>query len=278
MRSRLYRKFAALTVPFLASGCVQATRHSNTMLFGTNTQFGIRMGTTPTSVPEVNIGYSRQEAVVLPLVANVDDDGQTQKPCDLTTPVEVVGGSGFAVHPCSLVAIKGEAQDSYSVLASFGAKFDGEAKADGSKAKGGLAQYFATGMAAQLLAFNGGASVVAVGDAAAEAAKKDAPDAGTVKALFGGESAFTKGVGMRKAYIEFRDKLLAKIALTDPAQLSAKMKTFENAAGAASVGVSDDCTTVEACREAIRDGDPYRSIYDARKAAFDAAFAAWTIP
>jgi hypothetical protein len=248
------------------------------MLFGTNTQFGIRAGTTPTSVPEVNIGYSRQEAVVLPLVANVDDNGHTQKPCDLTTPVEVVGGSGFAVHPCSLVAIKGAAQDSYSVLASFGAKFDGEAKADGSKAKGGLAQYFATGMAAQLLAFSGGASVVAVGEAAAESAKKDAPEPATVKALFGGESAFTKGVAMRNAYTDFRDKLLAKVTLTDPQQLSATIKTFESAAGATSVGVADDCTTIESCRKAIVDDDPYRSIYDAKKAAFDAAFAAWTIP
>lgn len=283
MRGGLHGRFAALRVAALAGialagGCVQSTRHSNTMLFGTTTQFGIRAGTTPTSVPELNIGYSRQEAVVLPLVANDDDDGNTQRPCKLTTPVEVVGRSGFAVHPCALVAIKGEAQDSYSVLASFGAKFDGAAQADGSTAKGGLAQYFATGMAAQLLAFSGGASVVAVGDAAAKASEKAAPDPATVKALFGGESAFTRGTAMRNAHGDFRDQLLAKVTLTDPQQIGARMQAFESAVGATSVGVAGQCTTTEACRAAIVDNDPYRSIYNAKKAAFDAALAAWTIP
>ncbi|MDF0487354.1 hypothetical protein PX554_04370 [Sphingomonas sp. H39-1-10] len=278
MRGGLYRKFAALTAVALAGGCVQSTRHSNTLLFGTNTHFGIRAGTSPTSVPEVNIGYSRQEAVVMPLVANVADDGHTQKPCDLTTPVTVVGGSGFAVHPCSLVAMKGEAQDSYSVLASFGATFDAGARVDGSSGKGGLAQYFATGMAAQILAYTGGASVVAVGDAAKEAARKGPPEPATLAALFGGETAFTKGVAMRDAYSAFRDGLLAKITLTDPRQLGAKMKAFEAAAGATSVGVADDCTAVDPCRKAVTENDPYRPFYTARKAAFDAAFAAWTIP
>lgn len=277
MRGRLYRQFATLTVAVSASGCVQATRHSNTMLFGTNTQFGIRAGTNPTSVPEVNIGYSRQEAVVLPLVANVDDDGKVQKPCDLTTPVDVVGKARFVVHPCSLVAIKGEAQDSYSVLASFGAKFDGAARAGESTARGGLAQYFATGMAAQILAYTGGASVVAVGDAAAEAAEKGPPAPATLAALFGGETAFAKGVAMRDAYSDFRDKLIAKITLTDPQQIGAKMQDFETKAGATTVGVAKDCTAIDACRKAVTENDPYRPIYFARKAAFDAAFDAWTV-
>ncbi len=278
MRSRLYKQLAALTFAVLASGCVQATRHSNTMLFGTNTQFGIRAGSTPTSVPEVNVGYSRQEAVVMPLVANVADDGSIQKPCDLTTPVDVVGGSGFAVHPCSLVAIKGAAQDSYSVLASFGAEFDGSANADGTKAKGGLAQYFATGMAAQILALTGGASLVAVGEAAKQSAGREPVEPSTVKALFGGAGAFTRGEGMRKDYFPFRDKLVAKVTLTDPAKLSDKIKTFERTIGATSIGVADDCTSTDACVAAIKENDPYRPFYNAQKDAYDAAFAAWAIP
>lgn len=278
MRSGLYRNVAALTTMVALTGCVQATRHSNTMIFGTNTQFGIRAGTTPTSVPEVNIGYSRQEAVVMPLVANVTDDGNTQKPCDLTLPIEVVGGRGFAVHPCALVAIKGEAQDSYSVLASFGAKFAGSAKGGESTATGGLAQYFATGMAAQMLAFTGGASVVAVGDAAEASADKAPPDANTVAALFGDQANFARGVVMRDAYAEFRDKLLAKITLTDPAQISAKMTAFDTAAGVLNSGAAAGCSDIASCKKEVMENDPYRHSYAARKAAFDAAFAAWTVP
>ncbi|MDP3029794.1 MAG: hypothetical protein Q8O04_09930 [Deltaproteobacteria bacterium] len=52
-------------------------------------------------------------------------------------------------------------RDTYSVLASFGAKFSGEA-AGGPKATGGLAQYFATGLAARILAKEGGAKIVSV--------------------------------------------------------------------------------------------------------------------
>ncbi len=278
MRGGLYWNVATLTAMVMLAGCVQATRHSNTMIFGTNTQFGIRAGTTPTSVPEVNIGYSRQEAVVIPLVANVADDGDTQKPCDLTLPIEVVGGHGFAVHPCALVAIKGEAQDSYSVLASFGAKFAGGAKADGSTASGGLAQYFATGMAAQILAFTGGASVVAVGDAATASADKALPDASTVSALFGDQANFDRGVGMRNAYMEFRDKLLAKITLTDPAQINTKMTSFDAAAGFSNSGAAPGCSDIASCKKEVMENEPYRHSYAANKAAFDAAFAAWTVP
>lgn len=278
MRSGLYRNVAALTAMVALSGCVQATRHSNTMIFGTNTHFGIRAGTTPTSVPEVNIGYSRQEAVVMPLVANVADDGHTQKPCDLTTPIEVLGGHGFAVHPCALVAIKGEAQDSYSVLASFGAKFAGGAKADGSTASGGLAQYFATGMAAQMLALTGGASVVAVGDAAKAAANKASPDASTVAALFGDQANFARGVAMRDAYADFRDKLIAKITLTNPAQIGAKITAFDAAAGVPNSGAAAGCTDITSCKKEVMENDPYRQSYAAKKAAFDAALAAWSVP
>ncbi len=74
----------------------------------------------------------------------------------------------------------GKKQDTYSVLASFGAKFGGGS----SNTDGGLAQFFATGIAAQNLANSGGARLVAVQSAnaettalaleAAENSKKDA--------------------------------------------------------------------------------------------------------
>jgi hypothetical protein len=160
----------------LCGGCAQMTRHSNLLVFGTNTVFGVRVGTAATQVPSIDVGYSRQEAVLMPLVANTSasqSDPKTLVPCDVSKDVKVVTGDAdasgtkladFAVHPCLLVATDGkQAKDSYSVPASFGANFGASAKPTETTAQGGLAQYLATGMAAQLLALNGGAAVVATG-------------------------------------------------------------------------------------------------------------------
>lgn len=211
----------------------------------------------------------------MPLLANSRDNGTNQSPCDPSQPVQS-GGAQFAIHPCLLVGINGSAQDSYSVLASFGAKFDGAAQGSGAHAKGGLAQYFATGMAAQLLALNGGASVVAVGEAAAAAAANK-PAASTVEALFGNETNFARGVGYRDAYQAFRGRLLAKIELTKPDDLATKVSAFETAAGASGRGIAPDCTTPDACRKAVADNHAYRDIYPLRQTAFDQALAAWKV-
>jgi hypothetical protein len=168
----------------LLGGCTQMTRHSNMMIFGTNTVVGLRAGTTSTSVPEVALGYARQEAVVLPLVANVVTDRNSPvakrdhlEPCNLTAKLEpdpalLNDGRGYRIHPCSLVAWKDGAQDSYSVLASFGGTFRGSGESGSREAEGGVAQYFSTGMAAQILALNAGAAAVASGIAARSAADK----------------------------------------------------------------------------------------------------------
>jgi hypothetical protein len=193
----MYRRlhsYLALSAALLAcGGCTQMTRHSNMVVFGTNTVVGLRVGTNATQVPSIDLGYTRQEAVLMPLVANTGNaQGQatgpgTLVPCNVGTDVKVVKGTPapdgtalpeFVTHPCLLVATDNtddrQGRDSYSVLASFGADFGASAEPSGAKARGGLAQYFATGMAAQLLALNGGAAVVAVGPAA-EAAADNAP-------------------------------------------------------------------------------------------------------
>lgn len=275
MHGQLYRTTLIVSTSLLLVGCAQATRHSNTMLFGTNTHFGIRAGASASSVPEINVGYARQEAVIMPLVANNSDNGTNQGPCDPSQPVRVEGAE-FAVHPCLLVGINGSAQDSYSVLASFGAQFDGGAQANGVETKGGLAQYFATGMAAQLLAINGGASVVAIGDAAEESSKSKAT-ASTVSALFGNEETFARGVGYRTAYQQFQSRLLAKIELTKPDELSAKITAFESATGTSGRGIAQACTSVAACKQAVTDNDAYRDIYPLKPADFDKALNAWTV-
>lgn len=152
------------------------------MVFGTNTVLGISAG-KDVDTPSVTVGYKRQELVLMPLVANETENNRHELvPCKLSDHADE------SDHPCLLVAVRGDgknkvAKDSYSVLASFGANFDGGVDTKVS-VKGGLAQYFATGMAAQLLALSGGAAVVATGTAAqASAAVK--PDASAVAAVIG---------------------------------------------------------------------------------------------
>ena len=232
MYRRFYRKRAAtlmLAAGALAlGGCVQATRHSNTMYFGTNTTFGIKAGATTGEVPEVVVGYDRQEAVVMPLLANTSEVGREMTdtrnrltPCDVTRPLEVSGAT-YAVHPCSFVAFRDKAQDSYSVIASFGADFGGRASTD-VEVSGGLAQYFATGMAAQILAAKGGAALVSTGKGAQESARTSAEEA--IAAIATGSSDFAVGSG--KAFDDKMVELRSRIReTTDNAVRGRKVQGF----------------------------------------------------
>nr|WP_137678074.1 hypothetical protein [Parerythrobacter lutipelagi] len=209
MYRRPDRKLAAFTAALVAlpllGGCVQATRHSNTMVFGTSTTVGLKVGQDVNQVPQVLIAYDRQEAVIMPLLANTGEksnSGNLLSPCPAVAPnsppkppAELTSDEKFA-HPCKFVGVRKseqnlEIQDSYSVLASFGARIEGEA-AD-TKGTVGIAQYFATGVAAQLLAATGGAAVVSVGSAAESSASN--PDKANAAAAVLGEDAFPVGAG-----------------------------------------------------------------------------------
>ncbi len=180
MRSRVCRiAFTPLMCAIMLTGCVQMTRHSNTMVFGTNTTLGIKVGAEATSTPGITFGYSRQEAVVMPLIANTADNGTTQAPC----PQVVADGTASVAQlpeSCRLIGKDGaDRTDTYSVLASFGARFGSELEPGNAKLDGQIAQYFATGIAARLLAENGGAATVALGGAA----KANATAMGTERLL-----------------------------------------------------------------------------------------------
>jgi len=279
MHRRLYKYATPLALLLLSGGCVQMTRHSNMIVFGTNTSLGVRVGTSATSVPEIQVGYSRQEAVAMPVVANVANttsaDGSTDLlvPCNLNQAVTVTGGAQFAVHPCSLVAINGSAMDSYSVLASFGANFDAS-QSTTATAKGGLAQYFATGMAAQILALRGGASVVSVGEAA-RAAAATPPSEATVRALFGNPVAFGVGESMAPPYDAFEAALLSKLDSTADTDLLTRLGAFEQAADIpAAVRIAGTCATRAACRDAIAD-NAYRQSFLTRRGAMETALGQW---
>lgn len=136
---------SAIVATWLITGC-----QSNTIYFATNTQFGIRAGVDTKQIPEVEIGYSRQEGVMMPLVM---DSTNSLKASDTTADdnAKFVASNNDGVHA---------RQDAYSVIATFKGRAGGSGSiSNAANASLGVSQYFATGIAAQLLAEHG-ASVV----------------------------------------------------------------------------------------------------------------------
>lgn len=299
MRYRLYTQFAAVILLPVLGGCAQMTRHSNMMIFGTNTVVGIKAGVNAQSIPEVQIGFTRQEAVVLPLVANVGrstkhfyndktkntdgvivtpvDSGRLD-PCDLSAAIDVTKASGdardFLVHPCSLVASNGKAMDSYSVLASFGGDFTTTHEQGKPAAKASIAQYFSTGIAAQLLALKGGAALVATGEAAKTSAN-EAVDGGSVRALFGEEPTAADMVQVKRgrAYPAFANALLAKFDEATDQSIGPSIIAFEKAAGL-TTGLGSNCADVKSCRKLVK-SDAYLNDYQNRAVEMEKALIDW---
>lgn len=166
-----YRIANTAALALILSGCATPP-HTNLLVFGTNTVVGLKVGADATQTPTIQLAYARQELVLMPLLANTDGSGKKLSPC----PAE-----RGAVPPnpptlpelsqnCKFVGTAAGEVDSYSVLASFGAKVDATSDITGpnvgkAKAAGGIAQYFATGLAARKLAEHG-SSLVAVSEAA----------------------------------------------------------------------------------------------------------------
>lgn len=141
---------AGLAVAAAMTGCA-TPRHTNTLIFATNTKFAIDVAQDPTGTPSLTIGYKRQEGVWMPLLANTYDAASGKlipTTCTSDTCRTFVGSDQGA---------KGT-YDTYSVLATFGGSASGSAQSVDGKAT--VAQYFATGLAARLLAQNGGAALV----------------------------------------------------------------------------------------------------------------------
>lgn len=166
---RYISRLGVVAMALATVACGSTPQHSNVLIFGTNTTFAIDASYNAASVPQVTIGYKRQEAVWLPLLANTGYDSQTGKP----TPCGI-SATAKEVLACVYVGTDDKKTDTYSVMASFGADFSGSAVAKGedgkvgptAEAKSGIAQYFATGLAARTLAERAGAAAVATGKAA----------------------------------------------------------------------------------------------------------------
>jgi hypothetical protein len=136
-------------------GCSSTPQHTNVMVFGTNTKIALDVSQDATSGVGVTLGYKRQEAVWMPLLPNQAPAtaGKDLQPSACTSPTACPKFEGVDST---------RQTDTYSVLASFGSKLGGGVDSEGKKAEvtGEIAQYFATGLAARLLAQSGGARLV----------------------------------------------------------------------------------------------------------------------
>lgn len=198
MRSIVW--IAIVGVALAAGGCMQAPRHTNTLMFATNTSGGIKLGVDEQQVPHILIGYERHEAVFMPLVANTNGEPDGLKPC----PTQGSGSATALPDTCVLRGTGGEGEadaDAYSVLATFRGNATAKSGEGQAQAGGAIAQYFATGLAARALAEAGGAAAIATGDAAKSSAlstgakaekatfeRRIASDLDAIRAYFGREA------------------------------------------------------------------------------------------
>jgi len=194
MRSIVW--IAIMGVALATGGCMQAPRHTNTLMFATNTSGGIKLGVDEQQVPQILIGYERHEAVFMPLVANTNGDPGGLKPC----PTQSDGSNAVALPQTCLLQGTGGAglSDAYSVLATFRGNATAKSGEGQTQAGGAIAQYFATGLAARALAENGGAAAIATGDAAQSSALSTGAKA--EKAAF--ERQLTKDLSDIQAYFD----------------------------------------------------------------------------
>jgi len=149
------RKYAMIVCSIALTGC--ATRHHDILLFGTDTSFGVNVGADPaaTQITQVSIGYRRREAVYMPLVINARDSALVCRNADDPKAACIPSAQIPVASPKDLIyAGRAEGtpeddggQDTYSVCASFG----GKAAAKPGEAEVAVAQFFATGIAAQRL-------------------------------------------------------------------------------------------------------------------------------
>lgn len=259
MHRQFFGRLAALAVAAAAlSGCAQMTRHSNTLIFATNTSFGITAGTTASNVPSVSVGYERQEAVVMPLVANVkaDDNGNLQ-PCAVSPAVQA-SMTATDLPPCILVGRRGDSLDTYSVLGSFGASFNGSG--NNATASGGVAQYFATGLAAQMLALKGGAALVATSEAAQASAAASPPE-GALAALLDDPARAKQAKGLADLSRQRRLETVTYLGGLPEADFQPKLAALDAAAGAkGTIVVVCKGQARAACLQKLGEGDGLDSV------------------
>lgn len=185
MHSRNLNNIVSGLILLTLTGCASSP-HNDVLIFGTETTLALDVGASAASggSPEITVGYKRKEAVWMPLLANAKD-------AKATPPAgQLYKGKGD----------KPNNEDAYSVFASFGAQLEG--KAGGAKV--GLAQFFATGIAAQKLASNP-ASVLAL---TVKSDVQGAADADAVAAVAGDSAGTALGKKILEDELTEVDKVL----------------------------------------------------------------------
>lgn len=201
---------ALATLALLPLAACDTPRHSNTLIFGTTTKVALDVSQEPTGAMGITLGYKRNEAVWMPLIANQADSNGRMVPSTCTTDAcrkleGEVGGAGGAAGA--------DAKDTYSVLATFSGSMS--AAASSPQAKGAVVQYFATGIAARLLAQQGGAAAVSSG-ADAPASPAVSPEAKAIGVTKRGQVAMI-GAKLSRTNGEVSADALGKLLATSPA-------------------------------------------------------------
>lgn len=164
-----------------AAGLITGCSHGDAIIFASNRQVGVKVGVDSKEIPEVSIGYNAQDFALVPLYkkdAKAPGNGGTNK---VQAQVDE--------HGKYLATTDGKDRDAYSVYGSFVGAATGKGTFQSgpqSEASANLAQFFATGMAAQLLAKESGASAVnpfATAPAAAKAKEQAEAEAKATEAV-----------------------------------------------------------------------------------------------
>lgn len=170
---------AAVAAAALA-GC-STPRHTDLLVFGTDTKVALDVSADTVGKPSLTLGYRRTELVLMPLVVNgavnrtvttgisstigADKENGQRIPHTLlgVTRSEQTSGStpGTPIGDYKYQGAEGtQNKDTYSVIATFRGAATGSLSSDTYSGNGQIAQFFATGLAARLLAKEGGAGVV----------------------------------------------------------------------------------------------------------------------
>ncbi len=151
---------AACALAVLAVCACTVPKHSNTLVFGTNTMFALNATyDAATQGPGITVGLKRQELVWLPLYVN--KAAVVQK--DQATTNE---------DSKAFESAEGQDKDAYSVIASFGTKHSASYSVGKSpEVSGEISQFIATGRAAVWMAKKSGDRLVSTSQATTTAAQ-----------------------------------------------------------------------------------------------------------
>lgn len=211
------KRFAGLALLALvlsSTACTQMMRHSNTLVFGTDTNIGVKLGQDVNQIPSIEIGYGRREAAFVPLLANTasNDSGGVLTPC-----------APDSQNDCHFRASHdGNDKDSYSTIASFGSKVGTENSSNGQSAEVAIAQYFATGIAAQRLVLTGGANIVQAGG---DTAKKASEAAAAAQAISNADQARSRAQAISQ-YDQGRNSAISILGSDSGAPIDSSSDAF----------------------------------------------------